>query len=359
MSDELPYAELVRAAVSTSHPTSAVLRTLTSAIGEWAALVTPSGHVIEEHPPRSAGPAAVSLALSLVEPAKGRTAVTADADADGTSILAVCVGLDRRPLGVLVIAGREDFDTKAYRFGTEAGALLSRLMRDVRASKAASRIVRDCIARLVFAGHTASATELAADLGVAAPPARPHVACFRRTEGDTEGVLDRLESAMPRGSQHLLAYAEGAELWILLTPVQVEGVLREGRGLLAEDGALSMLISEQVPVTKLFHRRQSWGRVLRQRPVGSFIDVSQHSGSTPSDWVKALQEQGGPDVLAAVVEYLRARGRWESAAEALSVHRNTLRYRIATAQRLLEVDIDHPDVASRLWLTLRDVGLTA
>jgi PucR family transcriptional regulator, purine catabolism regulatory protein len=357
MSEELPYAELVRAAASTAHPTSSVLRTLAAAFGEWAALVTPSGHVIEEHPPQSAGSDAVSLALSLVEPAKGRTAVTADAD--GTSILAVGVGPERKLLGVLVIAGTEDFSTKGYRFGTDAGALLSRLMRDVRASKATSRIVRDCIARLVFAGHTASATELAADLGVAAPPARPHVACFRRVDGDTEGVLDRLESAMPRGSQHLLAYAEGAELWILLTPVQVEGVVREGRGLLAEDAALSMLISEQVPVTKLFHRRQSWGRVMRQRPAGSFIDVSRHSGSTPSDWVKALQEQGGPDVLAAVVEYLRARGRWESAAEALSVHRNTLRYRIATAQRLLDIDIDHPDVASRLWLTLRDVGHTA
>jgi len=63
------------------------------------------------------------------------------------------------------------------------------------------------------------------------------------------------------------------------------------------------------------------------------------------------------DLVRSVVAYLRHRGHWEDAARDLGIHRNTLRHRIGTARRVLDADLDDPDVASRLWLALRAAGL--
>jgi purine catabolism regulator len=40
----------------------------------------------------------------------------------------------------------------------------------------------------------------------------------------------------------------------------------------------------------------------------------------------------------------------------LSVHRNTLRYRLSRAREALGLDIDDPDIAARLWLLMRERG---
>jgi len=63
------------------------------------------------------------------------------------------------------------------------------------------------------------------------------------------------------------------------------------------------------------------------------------------------------DLVRSVVAYLRHRGRWEDAARDLGIHRNTLRHRMGTASRVMGVDLDDPDVTSRLWLALRAAGL--
>lgn len=63
------------------------------------------------------------------------------------------------------------------------------------------------------------------------------------------------------------------------------------------------------------------------------------------------------DLVGSVVAYLRHRGHWEDAARELGIHRNTLRHRIGTTNRVMGADLNDPDVASRLWLALRADGL--
>lgn len=356
MTKEMPLGELVRA-MSGSNPTSVILRALTVTFGGWSALVTPSGHIIEANPHDEAETDAIAAAVGKMTSQNRHTLM--HADEDGRTVLVAAVGRDRRPVALLVVVKPGPFDAEEYRFATGAASLLGYVMHDVRRSKAASRVVRECVARLVFAGHLDGATELAADLGLAAPPTRPHVVCIRGLDTcEVDYVLDVLEAGLPRGNQHLLAYSDGEELWMLVGPAQFGGVEREARRLHAKHG-WSLLLSERVDAGKLPYRRESWARVIHRRPLGSLLDVSRYRGPSVSDWVKTLETEGGPDVLAAVVEYLRHRGRWESAAEALSIHRNTLRYRIATARRLIDADLEDPDVTSRLWLTLRDAGWTA
>ncbi|WP_199854684.1 PucR family transcriptional regulator [Streptomyces dioscori] len=61
---------------------------------------------------------------------------------------------------------------------------------------------------------------------------------------------------------------------------------------------------------------------------------------------------------AALTETLRTwlslHGSWDRTAVALSVHRNTVRQRIARAATLLNTDLDDPDVRMELWFALRD-----
>ncbi|MEU3937289.1 PucR family transcriptional regulator ligand-binding domain-containing protein [Streptomyces sp. NPDC029044] len=51
--------------------------------------------------------------------------------------------------------------------------------------------------------------------------------------------------------------------------------------------------------------------------------------------------------------WLSLHGSWDRTAVALSVHRNTVRQRIARCARLLETDLDDPDVRMELWFALR------
>jgi DNA-binding PucR family transcriptional regulator len=58
----------------------------------------------------------------------------------------------------------------------------------------------------------------------------------------------------------------------------------------------------------------------------------------------------------ALVETLRAwlslHGSWDRTAVALSVHRNTVRQRIARCAALLDADLDDADVRMDLWFAL-------
>ncbi|MFF8934039.1 helix-turn-helix domain-containing protein [Streptomyces paradoxus] len=53
--------------------------------------------------------------------------------------------------------------------------------------------------------------------------------------------------------------------------------------------------------------------------------------------------------------WLSLHGSWDRTAVALSVHRNTVRQRIARCATLLETDLDDPDVRMELWFALRHV----
>ncbi|MFJ1746152.1 PucR family transcriptional regulator [Streptomyces sp. NPDC088116] len=65
----------------------------------------------------------------------------------------------------------------------------------------------------------------------------------------------------------------------------------------------------------------------------------------------------GPGASPALVETLRAwlslHGSWDRTAVALTVHRNTVRQRIARCAALLEADLDDADVRMELWFALR------
>jgi DNA-binding PucR family transcriptional regulator len=56
---------------------------------------------------------------------------------------------------------------------------------------------------------------------------------------------------------------------------------------------------------------------------------------------------------ASLLAYLDAFGDTSSAAKALNIHENTLRYRIRRLQELFPLDLDDPDTRLVTWLALR------
>ncbi|GAA3233463.1 hypothetical protein GCM10020256_49620 [Streptomyces thermocoprophilus] len=61
-----------------------------------------------------------------------------------------------------------------------------------------------------------------------------------------------------------------------------------------------------------------------------------------------------PDTLTETLRaWLSLHGSWDRTAVALSVHRNTVRQRIARCAALLDADLDDPDVRMELWFALR------
>lgn len=352
------YADLVRASGS-KHPISAILTSLTDHGAAWGALLTTSGRLIES----VAGDGGADVAAEVLEgagaalprPVLRPTVGTAP---DGSHLLAFPVGAEGRTTAVLLFATDADDQGEFHRFGASAAMLLRLLLRDTRRMQTASRMVRDSITRLIFSGRMDSAFELAAEMGLAAPPSRPHVVCVRGVgDWDRDDLVDLLEAAMPTDARQLLAYNDDDECWLLLTRVQFHAMGPELVALVDRHPTLKVLLTEQVPASKLSHRWQHWMDSIRNAPAGTVVDRSEYRGDTPSDWVHKLQRDSSPQVVEAVVEYLRARGRWEAAAECLAVHRNTLRYRVSSAEKLLGLDLTDPTMSSRLWLALRNEGL--
>nr|WSY54731.1 PucR family transcriptional regulator [Streptomyces sp. NBC_00886] len=60
-----------------------------------------------------------------------------------------------------------------------------------------------------------------------------------------------------------------------------------------------------------------------------------------------------PALTETLRSWLSLHGSWDRTAVALTVHRNTVRQRIARCAALLEADLDDPDVRMELWFALR------
>ncbi|WP_405583060.1 PucR family transcriptional regulator ligand-binding domain-containing protein [Streptomyces sp. NBC_01092] len=63
-----------------------------------------------------------------------------------------------------------------------------------------------------------------------------------------------------------------------------------------------------------------------------------------------------PPLTETLRTWLSLHGSWDRTAVALSVHRNTVRQRIARCATLLGTDLDDPDVRMELWFALRHIA---
>lgn len=113
----------------------------------------------------------------------------------------------------------------------------------------------------------------------------------------------------------------------------------------------SAAIIGPMPVTEISDRALPAYAALSGLPGGSLVFPED---SPYDEWAETLAKESKIQLLETVRSYLRLRGRWTEVARELDLHRNTVRYRIGQAERLLGVELDDPDVAAHLWIALKN-----
>jgi purine catabolism regulator len=232
-----------------------------------------------------------------------------------------------------------------------ACSLLALQAEQQRRGTAGPRAARACVARLVLAGHLDAARALAAELGMSPLHPRVRVVALSGLTGTTaEEVLDASRRALPRRLQQLVAAADAEEIWAILQPADSASaiaIIDRVRALRAPDARL--LVSDQLDVGEISVHRPGIRRSLQEMAPGEERDLARPQdtrlrGTLP----RVMLSYTRTDLLGAVVAYLRHRGQWEAAANELGVHRNTLRHRIGTSMRVMNINLDDPDVASTI-----------
>ncbi|WP_143661923.1 helix-turn-helix domain-containing protein, partial [Streptomyces glaucescens] len=89
----------------------------------------------------------------------------------------------------------------------------------------------------------------------------------------------------------------------------------------------------------------------RGAPCDSLADLLP--ASEAESHARALLAPLTPPLAETLRSWLSLHGSWDRTAVALSVHRNTVRQRIARCAALLDADLDDPDVRMELWFALR------
>ncbi|AXE86098.1 PucR family transcriptional regulator ligand-binding domain-containing protein [Streptomyces sp. Go-475] len=95
--------------------------------------------------------------------------------------------------------------------------------------------------------------------------------------------------------------------------------------------------------------------LLRHGPRPALADLVPPGEATAHARALLAPVTAHPALTETLRAWLSLHGSWDRTAVALSVHRNTVRQRIARCAALLETDLDDPDVRMELWFALRHV----
>ncbi len=213
-----------------------------------------------------------------------------------------------------------------------ASTLLAARAAGQRNAAAERRRAEGMLAALVLEGHDDAARLLAQQMGSAPLPETAFVA-----------VLPDAEQVATQHALTGLVLQRSGVLFVLQSASSPYPTLPKGvRG--AWGGPM--------PLRRLHEIGAQVADIAALAPAAQLIRVG-HGLDLPTDeWVDELAAHPG-QLIETVRSYLAHRGQFESAGRELGVHRNSVRYRIAQAKELLGVDLDDPDVAAQLWLTLR------
>lgn len=116
---------------------------------------------------------------------------------------------------------------------------------------------------------------------------------------------------------------------------------------------------------------RSGGRTIFYEHLGTYrllaeVDDLSAIDRFVDEWIGALiayDADHGAEMVATLSSYLECRGNYDATSAALSVHRNTLKYRLRRIKEVSEHDLKDPDtlfnlqLATRAWGTRRALGL--
>ncbi|WP_217208304.1 PucR family transcriptional regulator [Streptomyces sp. AC550_RSS872] len=328
------------AAASRPDPVRAVLRQLAQRVGGRAVLYGPEGAVVGEagRGPEEAVSRALSELAAVVRPSGPGTPVSATDTLAGTHLAAYALGAGQ---GFALGVAAPHRDPGDHTIASVAAVLLSLLTGEHQSGSGAAR--SSALVRLLLGAEPRTVAPLLGADRWLVVHGRP----------DTQPCDPVAASALGAAlGSPLVDLAQ--DVVRVLAPADREPAPQPGWTL----GVSAPAAAEEWPAADI----QAARALSRARATRT--PLFRHGTHRP-----ALTDLLAPDeaesharallapLTAPLTETLRTwlslHGSWDRTAVALSVHRNTVRQRIARCAALLGTDLDDPDVRMELWFALR------
>ncbi len=327
------------AAASRPDPVPSVLRRLAQWVGGRAVLYGPEGTEIAGAGRTSADAPLAGLARLLLS----RASVTAaDTAPDGTHLAAYALGAGR---GFVLGVAAPRRDPGDHTIASVAAVLLSLLTGEHQSGPGAAR--SSALVRLLLGAAPAEVAPLLGGERWLVVHARP----------DARALDPVAASALGAGLGSPLVDLDHDVVRVL---VPADGPPRPQPGWtlgVSADAAPADWQAADAQAARALARAHATRTALVRHGSGAgLVDL------VPDDEARAhartlLAPIRASAASAALLETLRTwlslHGSWDRTAVALSVHRNTVRQRIARCAALLGTDLDDPDVRMELWFSLK------
>jgi purine catabolism regulator len=354
---------------------AAVVKVLSKALGGWAAYLPADGSAETYWPP------AESRILPQLREETARLGLAGTHSAatfplQGKDVIEYSIIANRRTAGFLAVcAGRPLRKADRQLMLTGCMLLAVTAQREWQLTRANS-ILSGTATTLVLSGFVDAARLVAVDL-IGSPLAervqllaiRGHnLAALSTSElaEQVSGMLmgepaarlgesirrSRLRS-MEDGLCYLIleAPADSSRVDAAAAPTEATVSRRPGR-----PAQFAAALSRPMPLSHVSGSIGDLRRACELAPTGHLSTGQSLLDPRAAEWVTQLTAYRRADLVGTVKSYIRHQGQWEVAARELALHRNSLRHRIGIATKLLNADLDDPDVSASLWLALRGVG---
>lgn len=358
LSDALSaHSDLVEAMLSPD-PTGAALRSLSTHAGAWTALFDEEAQVQQVYPVGRAHDS-VELGQRLVaaQGAGTGTITTVPIRDEVAVVFPIVIG--DRIRGHLSLASDAPIGPNARRLAITTTSLLSLDSVQRHRADTAAQTCRTVLASLLDLGHPVAAHRLGGSLDVAVP------STVRVLQLRTSAVDDAIAAVLRWCPEAWVAPQKAkqpgptrvSEPWFII-PTTTRDISSLGERLNNIDRQTTGILSDTTPLTAVHGTRVGLADRAAALPIGTFL-APQRTRELVTSWYERLDSiatNSRLDVVPTLAAYLRHRGQWDPAAADLGIHRNTVRYRIGKIRELLGCDVDDPDVASQIWLHLRESG---
>ncbi|MER7836591.1 PucR family transcriptional regulator ligand-binding domain-containing protein [Streptomyces sp. NPDC096040] len=329
------------AAAARPDPVPSVLRQLAIRLGGRAALYGPEGTEIASAGRTTEEPVRASLAelAEVVRPSGPGTPTSATHATAGTHLAAYALGTGQGFVLGVAAPGREPGD---HTIASVAAVLLTLLTGEQQSTAGAAR--SSALVRLLLGARPSEVAPLLGEGRWLVVHARPEA------PGAPEAVAaSALGAALGSALLDL-----GPDVVRLLVPAAREPEPQPG---------WTLGVSAAVEPSEWAAADTQAGRALA-RARAMRAPLARHGARpglddlVPRDKARAharalLAPLAAQPALAGTLRtWLSLHGSWDRTAVALSVHRNTVRQRIARCAALLDAELDDPDVRMELWFAL-------
>ncbi|MFI5687206.1 PucR family transcriptional regulator ligand-binding domain-containing protein [Streptomyces sp. NPDC051636] len=330
-------------AASRPDPVPSVLRRLAQRVGGWAVLYGPDGTKVAEagQEPEDAARGALGQLATVVRPVSdtGRAPSSATDTLAGTHLAAYALGTGQGFVLGVATPHREPGD---HTIASVAAVLLSLLTGEHHSSAGAAR--SSALVRLLLGTPP---PEVAPLLG-----AERWVVVHARPEGQAPDAVAASALGAALGST-LVDLADGVVR--VLVPADREPAPQPGwaLGVSAAVAPGDWPAADAQAARALARARATRTALVRHGNRHALADLVPPGEAETHARALLGPLTATPALTETLRTWLSLHGSWDRTAVALSVHRNTVRQRIARCAALLDADLDDADVRMELWFALR------